>query len=256
MKFSKTTFIILLLLLAAIVFEFNYLQGKLGKSDEKQNILPPLPIESNQTTLKKEEIQKKNYTPKYNKTKEIKETKPRTDGEILDTVTSYHQGYQEGCPKEPKATTENNTTKDSRAYQLGFENAKKDCVTQYKEKKSTTPTQNKSKDPNYQRGYQHGCNTSQGLGERDEKSYLGSKAYRAGWTEGRNGCKQAEKTTEKSRKRSKESQNFDQGYFDGCDTATQYYKRDQHQYERSASYRRGWNRGEYECSTQPPPMGF
>ena len=297
---SKTSIVVLLLLVAVMVLEVNYFRQKTNSGGIETEVTKETESAEENLTLKKE----------------------MEDSRIIGTVEAYQTGYKEGCPKDAKMRkTDPVGGKFERSYILGFEKGKKVCSVKrkkeqekeyfqkgyvegcstaggkpvqnkeqylkkgsyykgwdkgYKEcKKSEAPKtetgietktteQKKStvvknrinrQSPEYQKGYRQGCDASGGNFYRDEELYLQSREYRAGWTEGREQCKNR-RTTEKSRAyNQQESRLFGQGYDDGCDTAQGYYRKDRYKYENYLSYRKGWLRGERECVRQvlPPP---
>jgi len=186
----------------------------------------------------------------------------------------FEKAKSEGCQSVSGAIIRDDTLYGQngnyqKAWDIGYRQCKK-AKEREKQKKSSAakkpkPSQSPAPQinpdsPEYRKGYRQGCDVSRGgYQKRDEQSYLHSKDYRAGWTRGRNECK-TEKTIprEQPLERKRVPNYFDQGYNDGCDTATRYFRRDRYKYKHSRSYREGWKTGEFECSRRgafpPPPI--
>ena len=296
MKFSKTSVIVLLLLLAIIGAEFYYY-----KHQTKQGKKSTLTVESNITMSQEQNTTKEHSTPAEIPDKTTEKEDVYTDEKIISTVAAYQKGYKEGCQKASGTNTATLQTEGhrKRAYLLGFEKGKTECLSQIKQKKenydlgykdgcnsainklvkdtalyqlssdykkgwergadkcsskkenvTTKKPEEKAKkvnkkSPDYQNGYRHGCTTAKGNYTRQEDIYLRSRAYRQGWTLGRQECKSTKK---KSLSPAQKRHYFDQGYRDGCDSARGYYRRDHYKYKNIMSYKEGWRAGEYECS--------
>ncbi len=187
----------------------------------------------------------------------------------------FEKAKQEGCQSASGTIIRDDTLYSQngnyqKAWDIGYRQCKK--AKEKEKKKQSVPTEKpktttqtpaaqiNQESPAYRKGYRQGCDVSRGgYQKRDEQSYLHSRDYRAGWTRGRNECK-TEKTTsrEQPAERTREPNYFDQGYNDGCDTATRYFRRDRYKYKHFRSYREGWKTGEYECSRRdafpPPPI--
>ena len=294
MKFSKTSVIILLLLLAIIGAEFYYFKHQRGESKKSS-----LSAKSSMSTSQEQNITKERSSSAKAPAVAIEKEDVDTDEKIISTITAYQKGYKEGCQK----TSETNGTSvpaeihHERAYLLGFEKGKTECLSKinlkkehydlgykdgcnsaigklvkdialydssadYKkgwergtekcgnEKKKVVVKKPKErgevnkKSPDYQNGYRHGCSSAKGNYTRQEDIYLQSRAYRQGWTLGRQECKSTKKSLTPAQKR----HYFDQGYRDGCDSARGYYRRDHYKYKNIMSYKEGWRAGEFECS--------
>ena len=173
----------------------------------------------------------------------------------------YERGYKDGCSSAVKTPKKEKKLYDSsKSYRKGWNTGKKSCENKpvgdaNKTKSSGKKKEVNRKSPDYQRGYHHGCNSAHGMYQRIENVYLHNREYRRGWTEGRAKCQLKKKNTPRPR-----HDYFNQGYRDGCDTASRYYKRDRYKYDREPSYRSGWKAGEYECGREviyhESPMGM
>ena len=183
----------------------------------------------------------------------------------------FEKAKREGCQSASGTILRDDTLYNQKgnyqkAWDIGYRQCKKAKEKEKKEKSVSAekpktermPSEQVNKESaEYRKGYRQGCDVSRGgYQKRDEESYLRSRDYRAGWTKGRSECKVAEETPPKPAQRSKEARYFDQGYSDGCDTATRYFRQDRYKYQHFRSYREGWQTGEYECrrrGTFPPP---
>ncbi|MEA3457028.1 MAG: hypothetical protein U9R26_11020 [Campylobacterota bacterium] len=302
MSFSKTGVTVLLLLLGIIGAEFYYFKHKTGESkkgtqSEKSTLPDPweqnitegrsLPSKTNNTVIEKEKD-------------DIDE-----DQNIISIVESYQKGYKEGCQKisDANSTSVPAETDRERAYLLGFEKGKTECLLVIRQKKEhydlgykdgcnsaigkavkntalydssvdykkgwergaekcdnkrkkATVEESKGKEKKvnersqeYQSGYRHGCSSAKGNYTREEDVYLHSRAYREGWTLGRQKCKNIRnKSAKKSLTPTQKRHYFDQGYRDGCDSVRGFYRRDPYKYTHIGSYAEGWRAGEYECA--------
>ncbi len=299
MKFSKTSVIILLLLFAIIGAEFYYFKHQAGETEKsaspEKNALPD-PREQNTTEGRSSSAKAPAVV--------IEKEDVDTDEKIISTVTAYQKGYKEGCQKtsETNGTSVPAETHHERAYLLGFEKGKTECLSKinlkkehydlgYKDgcnsaigklvknialydssvdykkgwergketcgnekekavaKKPKEREKVNKKSPDYQSGYRHGCSSAKGNYYRQEDIYLQSRAYRQGWTYGRQKCKSNKsKSSKKSLTPTQKRHYFDQGYRDGCDSARGYYRRDPYKYKHIESYTEGWRAGEFECA--------
>ncbi len=244
MKLSNKSVFILILLFTIIGAEFYYLKYYAHRSNE---------VDKNTTT--------EYTTPVKETSNELKEKEDvENDKKIIVTVESYRKGYKEGCQQASKVDKQSlqKETRQDRAYLLGFEKLKEECLLQIKQKKekkkekkkeiiTKKPVKKKAKadkkSPDYQNGYRHGCNSAKGEYMRMEDIYLQSRDYREGWTMGRQKCQGIKKSTIPTQK----PNYFDQGYRDGCASAEGFYRRDARKYMRVPSYTDGWRIGEYEC---------
>ena len=296
MKFSKTSVIVLLLLLGIIGAEFYYYKHQ-TKQSEKSTLI----VESSLSATQEQNTTKEHSSPAKIPDKTIEKEDVYTDEKIISTVAAYQKGYKEGCQKASGTNRETLQIEShrKRAYLLGFDKGKTECLLQIKQKKehydlgykdgcnsaigklvkdtalydssadykrgwergtdkcgsrkeNVTTKKSKArerkvnkKSPDYQNGYRHGCSSAKGNYIRQEDVYLQSRAYRQGWTLGRQKCKKTKKSLSLTQKR----HYFDQGYRDGCDSARgRYYRRDPYKYKHIGSYTEGWRAGEYECS--------
>ena len=186
----------------------------------------------------------------------------------------FERGKNEGCRSASGTIVRDETLYTGKSsYMKGWDTGYRQCRKRKAEKKRVELPRKEPKtvspaieidrdNPEYRRGYRQGCDVSRGgYQKRDEESYLHSRAYRAGWTKGRGECKKEKREERSVRGRTEEPHAFDQGYNDGCDTATRYFRRDSYRYRHSKSYREGWRRGEFECRRRegfppPPPLPF
>ncbi|MEA3418518.1 MAG: hypothetical protein U9Q90_03885 [Campylobacterota bacterium] len=300
MKLSKLSLVILLILFAIIGFEIYYHKGQISdvqnskkaiiksleanaslvKEEEDKKILDT--VESYQKGYKegckkaidKKTVNKRTIDQNISK-KSMSVPSVQTDdrayhlglekgeeicrAELKRKKALYEKGYKDGCSSAVKTLTKDKKFYDSSgSYRKGWDVGKKSCGKKEvsKEKKSPKREVNR-KSPDYQRGYLHGCNSAHGMHHRIENVYLHNREYRSGWTEGREKCQLKKKAL---RSPQPHRDYFKQGYRDGCDTATRYYKRDRYKYDHETSYRKGWKTGERECSREriyqeyPMPM--
>lgn len=239
MKFSNTSVIVLLLLFAIIGAEFYYYNHKTRQADkstlspersmskpEEQNITKgePSALEIPDKTIEKEDVDE--------------------DEKIISTVAAYQKGYKEGCQKisETNSTTIPAETHQERAYQLGFEKGKEECLLQAKQKKE-----------HYELGYKDGCNSAVSKLVKDTALYDSSVDYKKGWERGARKCgSKSESMTvkkPKERKVNKKNPDYQSGYQDGCASAKGNYHRQENIYLKSRDYRQGWTLGRQKCQS-------
>jgi len=300
-KISKVSVIVLLLLIGVMVLEVNYFKKKTDNSEMKaEEEKSPEKPEENLTKLREEEDQKiihivdlfqKGYSDGCNENREIIKSNPAgtqiersyllgfekgekvcaAQREKKKQEANYKRGEEDGCSTAKGKPVQNKDLYLKKGmYQKGWDKGYKGCkkpepVKSPKEKEVKPPQSRINRQsPEYQKGYRNGCDADMGSYFRDEALYLHSKAYRAGWTEGRKKCRSRRGETEPERVTKPSPQRyFDQGYRDGCDSAEGYFRRDRYKYGEYRSYREGWNQGRKECERvemeqrlPPPPMIF
>jgi len=199
--------------------------------------------EANTTVTQAESLYERAYLLGF------KQGKTECLSQVKHKKENYDLGYKDGCNSAVNMLLKNTALYSSSAdYKKGWDrgvdkcSSKKDNVTTKKPNKSINKVNKKS--PDYQRGYRHGCTSAKGNYTRQEDIYLRSRAYRRGWTLGREKCKSTKKSLSSAQRR----HYFDQGYRDGCDSVRGFYRRDHYKYKNIMSYKEGWRAGEYECS--------
>lgn len=169
--------------------------------------------------------------------------------QIKQKKERYDLGYRDGCNSAvSKLVKDTALYQSSTDYKKGWERGAQQCSKKRENAVAKKPIGKvkkvNKKSPDYQNGYRHGCTTAKGNYTRHEDTYLRSRAYRQGWTLGRQKCKRTKKSLSPAQKR----HYFDQGYRDGCDSARGFYRRDHYKYKSIMSYKEGWRAGEFECS--------
>ncbi len=240
MKFSKTSVIVLLLLLAIIGAEFYYY-----KYQTKEGKKSTLAVESNISTSQEQSTTKEHFTPAEIPDKLTEKEGVFTDEKIISTVTAYQKGYKEGCQKASETNTTATQTEShyERAYLLGFEKGKTECLSQIKQKKE-----------NYDLGYKDGCNSAIGKLVKDAALYQSSADYKKGWERGAEKCgneneKMLAKKLKERKKVNKKSPDYQSGYRHGCSSAKGNYYRQEDIYLQSRDYRQGWTYGRQKCKS-------
>ena len=174
--------------------------------------------------------------------------------QIRQKKERYDLGYRDGCNSAvSKLVKDTALYQSSDDYKKGWDRGARQCSRKRENTAAKKPIKKvekvNKKSPDYQRGYRHGCSSAKGNYTRQEDIYLQSRAYRQGWTYGRQKCKNTKsKSTKKSLTPTQKRHYFDQGYRDGCDSARGYYRRDHYKYKNIMSYKEGWRAGEYECA--------
>ena len=286
------------MLIGVMVLEVNYFKNKTDNSDTKtEEEKLPKPPEENLTKLREQEDQKiihivdlfqKGYSDGCHKNREIIRSNPAgtrlersyllgfekgkkvcsAQREKKTEEENYKRGEEDGCGTAKGKPVQNKELYLKKGmYQKGWDQGYKSCkkpeaAKPEKEKAIRLPKERINRQsPEYQKGYRNGCDADEENDYRDEGLYLHSKAYRAGWTEGRKKCHSRRGRTKQKRVMHSSSQRyFDQGYQDGCDSAGGYLIRDRYKYEQYRSYRDGWGRGRKECERVkreqrlPPPL--
>ncbi len=237
MKFSKTSVIILLLLFAIIGAEFYYFKHQTRRTEKST----PSP-ESNMSKPVEQDIAKGQSLSLEVPNKTIE--KEDVDKNIISTVAAYQKGYIDGCQKisETNGTSVLTETRHDRAYQLGFEKGKEECLSLVKQKKE-----------HYDLGYKDGCNSAIGKLVKDAALHQSSANYKKGWERGGQKCgNKREKVTvkkPKERRVNKKSADYQSGYQHGCTSAKGNYTRQEDIYLQSRDYRQGWTKGRQKCKS-------
>ena len=238
MKFSKTSVIVLLLLFAIIGAEFYYHKQQI--KTEKSTLSEKNSISISQERNATKEDSTSSKVPSI----AIEKEDLFTDEKIISTVTAYQKGHREGCRKasETNTTTVQSESHYERAYLLGFEKGKTECLSQIKQKKE-----------NYDLGYKDGCNSAIGKLVKDTALYQSSDDYKKGWERGADKCgnKKENVTTKKPieivKKVNNKSPDYQKGYRHGCTSAKGNYTRQENIYLQSSAYRQGWTLGRQKC---------
>ena len=240
MKFSNTSVIVLLLLVAIIGAEFYYYRHH-TKQVEKSTLFPKSSISTSQEQNMTKGQSSSSVAPNVVVEKENVDS----DEKIISTVTAYQKGYNEGCQK---ASKENGASLQSeghheRAYLLGFEKGKTECLLQIRQKKE-----------HYDLGYKDGCNSAIGKLVKDTALYQSSVDYKKGWERGTKKCgneneKVVAQKPKERKKVNKKSPDYQRGYRHGCSSAKGNYTRQEDSYLQRRDYRQGWTEGRQKCKS-------